>query len=415
MREDRRVCLALWAALTVCLSGCAAKPSKFSQNRATAKNTAVAVAIQNGFTIQWIRSTPESKNLSVEIQGCTAETLQALAAVSMDFEQWARIVAVYVAPNAAQGGTNLPPVLGHYQVLNDRLRFDPQFPVEPGVTYRVELQTQNLPKFAAPKIPMVTAWFRLAEPARISKTFVEHVYPSPNKLPENLLKFYIHFSGPMSRGGIYEHIHLLDETGRPVELPFLEINEELWNPELTRLTLFIDPGRIKRGVKPLEEVGPAIVAGKRYTLMIDQDFRDSDGNPLKSAFRKVFAATPPDRVPPDPAHWIIKAPRAGTREQLEVRFTEPMDHALAQRLLWVMTPDHQRLAGQTALPDGEKTWRFAPNATWNRGQYRLVANNLLEDLAGNSLGRPFEVDVFERVQEKILDETVALPFEVRAR
>ena len=32
-----------------------------------------------------------------------------------------------------------------------------------------------------------------------------------------------------------------------IELPFLEIDEELWDPAMMRLTLFIDPGRIKRG------------------------------------------------------------------------------------------------------------------------------------------------------------------------
>ena len=72
-------------------------------------------------------------------------------------------------------------------------------------------------------------------------------------LPENLLKFYVHFSAPMSRGNIYDYIRLLNADGKQVELPFLEIDEELWDDSLTRLTLFIDPGRIKRGVLPLEE------------------------------------------------------------------------------------------------------------------------------------------------------------------
>jgi len=30
-------------------------------------------------------------------------------------------------------------------------------------------------------------------------TMVEHVYPSTDELPENQLKFYLHFSAPMSR------------------------------------------------------------------------------------------------------------------------------------------------------------------------------------------------------------------------
>src|SRR5207237_5315237 len=134
-------------------------------------------------------------------------------------------------------------------------------------------------------------------------TVVTRVYPSANVLPENLLKFYLYFSAPMRRGHIYEHIRLLDHAGKPVELPFLEIDEELWNPDMTRLTLFIDPGRITRGVQPLEEVGPALEEGKRFTLAIDSNWLDVNGVPLKSGFEKHFKVGPADRDTPEPAKW----------------------------------------------------------------------------------------------------------------
>jgi hypothetical protein len=35
----------------------------------------------------------------------------------------------------------------------------------------------------------------------------------------------------------------------------------------------------------------------------------------------------------------------------------------------------------------------------------------LEDLAGNNIGKPFEVDLFEGVQKKLSTPTVTLPFE----
>jgi hypothetical protein len=79
----------------------------------------------------------------------------------------------------------------------------------------------------------------------------------------------------MSRGHSYDYIHLLDDTGKEVELPFLELDEELWDPAMKRLTLFIDPGRIKRGVRPLEEVGPSLQEGKRFTLVIDREWKDA--------------------------------------------------------------------------------------------------------------------------------------------
>jgi len=37
----------------------------------------------------------------------------------------------------------------------------------------------------------------------------------------------------------------------------------------------------------------------------------------------------------------------------------------------------------------------------------------LEDLAGNSIGQPFDIDVFDHVTEHITSKTIPLPFTVR--
>src|SRR5260370_1316673 len=74
--------------------------------------------------------------------------------------------------------------------------------------------------------------------------------------PENDLKFYIHFSAPMSRGDSYKRIKLPDEKGKALDMPFLELDQDLWDSAAQRLTVFCDPGRIKRGLKPREEFGP---------------------------------------------------------------------------------------------------------------------------------------------------------------
>ncbi|MCH7864908.1 MAG: hypothetical protein IIC56_06820, partial [Proteobacteria bacterium] len=102
------------------------------------------------------------------------------------------------------------------------------------------------------------------------------VYPSADVLPENLLKFYLHFSAPMSRGDSYQHIRLVRQNGSVVDLPFLELDQELWDRRQTRLTLLFDPGRIKRGLKPHEEVGPALKPGRRYTLEIDAHWLNAE-------------------------------------------------------------------------------------------------------------------------------------------
>jgi hypothetical protein len=217
----------------------------------------------------------------------------------------------------------------------------------------------------------------------------------------------------MSRGHIYEHIHLRDDAGKDVELPFLEIDEELWNPGMTRLTLFIDPGRIKRGVRPLEEVGPALQEGKRYMLVIDPAWKDGGGNLLKETFQKAFKVGPPDRDPPDPAQWKIQPAKSGTRDPLTIIFPEPMDHALAQRVITVARESGASVEGKTALEDQERRWTFVPLHPWCRGTHRLVVQTTIEDLAGNNIGKPFEVDLFEGVQRRLIDPTIKLFFEVR--
>ena len=307
-------------------------------------------------------------------------------------------LAVYADQGNLKADLSLPPMLGKHWTEPGRLYFQPRFPLERGVNYRAVFRpdAQAAPIIASFKLPL-----QRADPT----TVVTQIYPSADALPENLLKFYVHFSAPMSRGRIYEHIHLLDERGKEVELPFLEIDEELWDHTLKRLTLFIDPGRIKRGVQPLEEIGPALEEGKRFTLVIGEGFQDGAGNPLKAPFRKIFRVAQPDRDPPDPAKWKIKPPSANTHEPLQISFPEPMDHALALRMIRVAN-----IQGTATLEDHERLWTFTPAKPWTAGPHKLQIQTTIEDLAGNNIGKPFEVDVFNTVQPRLTNSLVQLPF-----
>ena len=79
----------------------------------------------------------------------------------------------------------------------------------------------------------------------------------------------------MSRGEAWKHIHLLDDSGKPVPLAFLELDQEFGTPANQRLTVLFDPGRIKRGLVPTNEIGSPIVEGKHYKLVIDRDWHDA--------------------------------------------------------------------------------------------------------------------------------------------
>jgi hypothetical protein len=218
----------------------------------------------------------------------------------------------------------------------------------------------------------------------------------------------------MRKGGAYKHVHLVDASGVRLELPFLELGEELWDPEARRLTLLIDPGRIKRGVKPREELGPVLVEGGKYRLSIDQDWPDSAGNPLRAAFQKEFTVGPPDNVPPDPKTWVVVAPRPGTREALAIRFPEPLDRAMLEWALSVRGSDTTGVSGRNDVSDDARSWRFVPDREWTEGEYEVHVDRTLEDLAGNSIERPFEVDSERVIERRISATTTVLRVQILA-
>jgi hypothetical protein len=227
-------------------------------------------------------------------------------------------------------------------------------------------------------------------------------------LPENALKLYIYFSAPMQRGDSWKHVALLREDGSKVDGPFLELDQELWDREQRRFTVLFDPGRIKRGLASLAEAGPALEAGRRYTLVIRREWRDGNGAPLTGEFRKTFVVTPADRTPPDPATWRVDAPKAGGVAPLVITFPKPMDFALLQHEISVAG-----MGGTVAVGGGETEWRFTPERPWSAGEYQIVVRTTLEDLAGNHILRAFDVDVFDKVTPRVAAETVTLPLRIR--
>lgn len=332
---------------------------------------------------------------SVEITGLSADALKQFESLSAEDRDTAFTVSV------GAEARDLPPLTGTFTIDDGTLRFHPRFPLEAGLSYRAVLASSALAQVL--EIPTSDS-----DPT----TVVTHIYPTADVLPENQLKFYIHFSAPMSRGEAYQHVHLLDENDQPVEGVFLELGEELWDADQQRFTLLFDPGRVKRGLKPREELGPAIVEGRSYSLVVDGAWRDATRTPLNAGARKHFRVGPPDETPIDTAKWELAAPVASSRDPLLLRFGEPLDHSLLERVVRVIGPTGQRIAGTVATGDGEACWQFTPEQPWPAGNYQLTADTTLEDLAGNAIGRPFEVDEFDNVDEQIESKSVLLPFMV---
>ena len=117
------------------------------------------------------------------------------------------------------------------------------------------------------------------------------------------------------------------------------------------------------------------------------------------------------RGPPDPKTWRVTAPKAGSSADLVIDFPKPMDFALLQRMIEV-SGSGGKIGGTVAVDKQETEWRFTPREPWKAGGYRLLIDNGIEDLSGNHIGQPFDLDKFQKVTKNIESETIPLPFDI---
>ena len=342
----------------------------------------------------------------VEVIGLSAAQLRAVRAAALTDEQWARLFRVAVSDTA-------PRMLGTYSVTDDELKFTPQFALDAGRPYSVRFDPSHLPGAAAGAAPAIVTTVTVPATHVTPSTTVARVYPSSDTVPENLLRMYVEFSGPMGRPSGIPHMKLLGSDGREIEGAFLPLDYEFWDPAHTRFTAFLDPGRVKSGILPNTQMGRALDSGRSVTLVISREWRDEHGLPLKEEYRRVLQVGPPAAKPLDPRSWRIEPPSAGNRDALVVTFQKPLDHGLLMRALGVLR-NGESFAGDVTVGEGETRWIFTPHQPWQAGPYDLLALDTLEDAAGNQIGKAFEVDKFDTVDKSPNPQRITIPFTVRA-
>src|SRR5688500_4430471 len=326
---------------------------------------------------------PNGGTAYVEVKGLAGPTLRTLGRADLTPEQWSGILRVAVAADA-------PAVLGEYSVADGALRFTPIFPFDEGRRYQVRFDPGLLPGAPADAGGVVEGAVGRPASTHTPSTSVVRVYPSGDEVPENLLRMYIEFSGPMGRKSGVEHISLLDHAGREITGAVLPLEYEFWSPDHTRFTVFFDPGRVKKGILPNRQMGRPLETGRSVTLAVSREWRDAHGLPLQDDFRRTFRVGAPAEQPIDPASWRIDAPAAGTRDGVTVTFPKPLDHGLLMRALGVRL-NGQPVDGDITIERGEIRWVFTPTEPWQAGAYDLLALDILEDPAGNHIGRAFDV------------------------
>ena len=349
---------------------------------------------------------PHGSSAAIAVTNVPADLILGLRASELSREQWAEVLRVSV-------GETQTAILGSYSVADHTIRFVPSFPFDAGRPYRAVFTPAAVPGASPSAAPPLEATVSLPAVATDPSTVVAQIFPSADVVPENQLRLYIHFSAPMGRRGGLDFIRLLDAGGREVVDPFLPLDAEFWNDDFTRYTVFFDPGRQKRGILPNAQLGRSLVPGRRYTLVVNHEWRDANGLPLKAEYRRNFRVVEADERPIDFKAWRIEAPTAGAASPLVVTFPEPLDHGLLLRALGVTAGDQRFLGGDVRIENAETRWSFRPRTPWQAGRYHLVALAMLEDMAGNRIGRAFEVDRFDRADRSAEPERTSIPFDVK--
>ena len=272
-------------------------------------------------------------------------------------------------------------ILGRLDSFPDRITFTPALPFTRGLSYELYRGNRQIDEII---IPIEQG----LNPPQILAT-----YPSRDTLPANLLKFYIEFSTPMKEGEALQYITLLNDKNDTMRNVFLDLQAELWNPDRTVLTIWLDPGRIKRGLIPNKHLGNPLDTGKYYTLAISSTWQNTSGLSLATPYRRTFKIAARDSVAPGPGRWKLTLPYEETNQPLIIDFGEPLDYFLLQETINIIDNQGKLVKGLTRTSGKEMRISFHPIESWVAGIYVLRVASILEDVAGNNLNRVFDREI----------------------
>jgi hypothetical protein len=312
--------------------------------------------------------------------------------------------------DALEVGGELVPTAGSWERDGGAAHFTPRFPAVAGTIFVVlgradaRESWRELTRVVAPG----------AHP--VSTTRVESIDPQVEEVPANLLRFTVTFSNPMEEGTATGRIGLRDANDFDLPGTLLNMPPELWDRDRRRLTVILEPGRIKRGLQPNVQAGPPLREGDTVSVVVGSGIRDAAGAELAAGAMRSYRVGAAVRSRVDPSRWDVQWPE-GEHEPLVIRFDRPLDRALARRCLRVMDAGSQPVPGRSVLDESSSVWSFIPAARGERdaavGDHEHASNwtvhidTRLEDLAGNSVRRVFDRDL-GRADEDGIDASLVI-------
>lgn len=281
-------------------------------------------------------------------------------------------------------GNRETPVLGTLTLEDNIYIFKPAIPFSEGHNYLLFNKGNQVSNFSV-----------LVNTNNASTELVA-IYPTSDTVPENLLKMYFLFSNPMQEvGSSLDFISVTNNaTNEKVDV-FLNLETELWNVEHTQLTLWLDPGRIKTDLIPNKKKGLPILKNNEYILKIDSKWKDARGKVLDKSYIKKFHVTDRDHKKPYINYWELVV----TKQMLAIHFKESLDGILARETFSIKNSKGNIIEGKYDLINNEQTLKFFPNSIFKKGNYTIIIESRLEDLAGNNLNRLFDNDLNKKIDD----------------
>lgn len=316
-----------------------------------------------GITIQWNGEKAEAVNIPLSL----------LPGVSPD--SIAEHLQVRLTNSA------VPVIHDYLKPGNGSITFKPLISFTLGLRYEVFYSGRLLGTFEIP--PVNTE----------NRAEVVSVYPTTDILPENALKLYVVFSKPMQEGQALNNITVIKNESDTLRSTFLGLDQELWNKERTILTLWFDPGRIKRDLQPNKNLGTPLLENNSYKILIGQDWRDERGITLKKAYQKNFLAGKRDSMSPNPDRWTVHPPKTSAKDSLRIDLHESLDYILLKNAIHITDNKGNNIKGTFETSAKEAILTFVPDEIWKPGEYTINIESRLEDLAGNNLNRLFDRDI----------------------
>lgn len=293
------------------------------------------------------------------------------------------------------------PILGELNTEGADITFTPVIPFTNGVHYQI-LKNQQ-----------VVGEFSIKESTPSTPPKVMAVYPKLDTVPENLLKMYIVFSKPMQEvRNSLDFITVINQKTQKEEDIFLSLETELWNADHTELTLWLDPGRIKKDLVPNRNLGIPIKRGNNYELILSSEWSDADGNPLGKEHRKKIVVIAPEVQMLSVKNWDVTMPTAKSKEALGIAFGTYLDAMLIEKNIHIINANGQTIQGGFLTMGSSKSTLFIPKEHWKKGNYKLIVQSSMEDLAGNNFNRLFDTDL-QRKKTTVDSATKTISFKIQ--